>query len=144
MACNCSTKKTVIRKIGGENVTWVVIESKCEPAEIAEDAPNREEALEHQQRDSGIFGCHITYTVRNIDLNEPVQKEATAFSNGNDHVVFDKPLKPGEVITFETFTDTAGGDCERRKKGEVTLKNADGSGEMTIAAIAICVGVDRD
>jgi len=144
MACDCRTTREVIRRMNGQNVVRVVVESVCEPVPIASGAPGEADARRRQEQDSGVFGCRVTYRIRNVQLNDNEQRSVTSFSTGDDVFVFDDPIAPGEETTIEVFTDKQGGDCQRGRTGALELSKEDDAGYIRVAGILVCIGIDRE
>lgn len=141
MGCDCSTGRNDVTLIeDGTMIAYATIESKCEPAPLANASP---EDTERQRRDSGAFGCRVTYVIKNADLNLPGQLVVTGFAAGAFSRTFAPPLQPGQTKTLSYNTSTAGGDCRREASGQLTFANPDGSGETVIGGIPVCVGTSR-
>jgi hypothetical protein len=141
MGCDCSvTRNDVTLMDDGTMVAYATIESRCEPARLENPSP---ESAERQRHDSGVFGCRVTYVIKNADLNLPAQMVVSRFAAGAFSKTFAPPLGPGQSKTLSYNTSTAGGDCRKEATGQVTLTNPDGSGETVLGGVPVCVGVSR-
>ena len=141
MGCECSTTRNDVTLIEDETmVAYATVESRCEPAPLGSTSSD---AAERQRRDSGAFGCRVTYVIKNADLNLPGQLVVTRFAAGAFSKTFAPPLQPAQSKTLSFNTSTAGGDCRREAIGQLTFTNPDGSGETALGGIPVCVGVSR-
>jgi hypothetical protein len=141
MGCECAvTRNDVTLMVDTVMVAYATIASNCEPMRIADPT---DEQLERQRRDSGAFGCRVTYVITNANLNSPDQLHVAAFAAGTFTKTFTPPLAPQQSQTLSIATSTAGGDCRKEAVGQITFVKPDGTPDAAIGGIPVCVGVSR-